>query len=129
MAGAQVALFYFSWHYGRGIRDFLRTWGNLVWFFWHFFAIPLMARTLFMAFRRIETSSRPGFHPDDMAGNLIVNVLMRLLGFFLKMLLILIGLSAILATLLLGGALFLFWLVAPVALVLMLVLGLLYLLF
>ncbi len=128
MVGAQITAYYFAWHYSRGITDYLRNWMNLVWFLWHYFAVGLMLKTLFATFRRIETPKRPGFHPDDMAGDMVVGMLMRLIGFFMKSVIILVALIALLFVLVGGALLFMLWLCAPLTLIVLTGAGIVFLL-
>ncbi len=119
-----LAWHYFAWHYTRGLRDFLRIWGNVQWFVWHFFSVGLLLSTLFMPFRRIRDERRKkGFDVGAFAESVVVNVLMRIVGFFVRSVLILAGLVVSVFVLLMGVTLFVSWLFAPALYLLMMVTG------
>jgi hypothetical protein len=119
----RVALYYLQWHYGMAVRDVLRVWSNFLWFFYTFFSITLLAKTLFQPFRRLDEGYKKGFYPSAWAEQFGVNLLMRFVGALLRLTLIFVGLVAIILTIL-GGALFFFaWLLAPLLVVLLTIAG------
>lgn len=114
---AQLAFYYFRWHYSRGLRDYMRNWTNFIWFFWHFFSIGLLAKTFFAPLNRIhEQSERAGIHVEEFFQNALVNLIMRLVGMLIRFLFIVLGFLSIAATLLLGGFFFFVWLCMPLVL-------------
>ena len=124
-----LAFNYFTWHYSRGLRDYMRTWTNFIWFFWHFFSVGILSKTLFAPFRRIrETNTQPGLHIDIFFQNLLVNLIMRVVGFVLRSILIIIGMLAIGSTLVVGSIFLFVWLFMPLVLVTLIGTGILFLL-
>jgi hypothetical protein len=113
----QVFFYYITWHYSTAIRDLLRTWSNFLWFFYTFFSIPLLLRTLFQPFHRLDEGYRKGFYPSDWAEQFGVNLLMRFVGAFLRIFLILLGLICLFGTLVGGALFFVAWLAAPLVVV------------
>lgn len=122
---AQLAFYYFSWHYSDGVRDYLRIWSNFIWFVWHFFSFELLGKTLFMPFQRIEEAKAPGFHPDKMAEAVMVNLLMRILGFVIRLFILGVGAVILMITCVSGALFFVVWLSAPLCVLLLMVTGLL----
>ena len=115
---AQLAFYYFAWHYSTGLRDYMRNWTNFIWFFWHFFSITILAKTFFAPLNRIhEKSERPGIHVELFFQNALVNIVMRLVGMLLRLILMVIGFLAIGATLILGTFIFITWIFMPLVLV------------
>lgn len=119
-----LAWHYISWHYSRGVRDFLRVWTNLVWFSWHFFSVGLLFSTLLMPFRRIrDERKRKGFDPGAIAESIMVSIIMRIVGFFVRSVLIVAGLAVCSFLLVVGAVMFISWLFAPALYSLMIVTG------
>ena len=64
-----------------------------------------------------------GFDFENFLSYLIINLLSRIVGFILRSAVIVVGLTILLLTVLSGFSIFLFWVVAPVAIVALLALG------
>lgn len=109
---------YLAWHYSVGMTDFLRIWGNFFWFFFNFFSIALLLRTLFTPFQRLDEKYAPGLQPGKWAETLTVNILMRFVGAALRLFLVAIGIVAIITTAIVGALLFLTWVFAPLSIAL-----------
>lgn len=107
--------YYLSWHYSRSLRDYWGVIRNLLWFFYNFFSIPSLLRTLFVPFHRLTDNTRPKHALDlqAMGERLVVDSLMRLVGFILRSFVILVGLITLATTAVFGGLFFLVWLCAP----------------
>lgn len=111
-----LALNYFYWHYTRALSDFFRVWGNFFWFFWHFFSIGLLLGTLFSPLQRLDEQYKKGLYPEQWFETFVVNSLMRLTGAVVRLVLIVIGIVALLATAVFGVCFFIAWLLVPVLL-------------
>lgn len=119
-----LAWHYLSWHYSRGVHDFLRVWSNLVWFSWNFFSVGLLFSTLLMPFRRIrDERERKGFDPGAFAESVLVSIIMRIVGIIVRSILIIAGLAVCAILLSAGTVLFISWFLAPALYALMLVSG------
>jgi ATP-dependent Clp protease ATP-binding subunit ClpC len=105
---------YLSWHYGRGLKNFLVIWKNFFKFFWNFFSIKLLFKTLFNHWRRDVVKKTPGFDIDEILFTLASNIVSRAVGFIIRLLTLTIGLVFELLTLYVGVFLFFVWLVYPV---------------
>ena len=119
---------YFIWHYSRALRDFINIWLNFLWFFWQLFSVRLLLATFFAPFHRLQERPRPGFHPDELAEALVVNLLMRLVGVVTRTVLLLLAAVMELLTLVVGAVLFAAWLLAPFLLAALFFTGVLFLL-
>jgi len=115
---------YLEWHYGKAYSDILVVWTNFFWFVLHFFSIATLAKTLFSPWKRLHEEYRKGFHPEDFFSSLAVNILMRIVGAIVRLVIIIIGLIMLLL-IALGGMLFLlFWTIAPAGVVISVLAGL-----
>lgn len=112
---AQLPLSYIAWHYTVGWTDLIGFWRNIVWFFWHYFSIGLLVRSLFSPYRRMTERRQPGFVPSEVFDRIITNTIMRVVGFVLRLALIVLGVAALLLTSLLGVVSVILWSIAPAA--------------
>ncbi|MEX1027422.1 MAG: hypothetical protein WD049_05365 [Candidatus Paceibacterota bacterium] len=106
---------YVVWHYTRAMRDGARIVRNLVWFCFHFFSIALLARTLIAPFEKLGEQYPQGFHPAKMLSTFVVNILMRVVGAIVRLVVISIGFLSMAAVLLAGVAAFVVWAIFPFA--------------
>lgn len=113
----RFAFHYIIWHYSSAIRDLIGIVINFIWFFFNFFSIETLLKTLFLPFGRLGEKYKKGVNVGAWAETFIVNALMRIVGFLLRICLIFIGLVLILLTIIIGITLLLAWLFAPFLLV------------
>lgn len=109
----RFAFEYFKWHYGEGVASLVNIIGNFVWFFYEFFSIPLLLKTYFMPFHRLNEAYRKGFNIESWFETLVVNIMMRFVGALLRTVLITLGIFFILLTIGIGVCFFVAWLLAP----------------
>ena len=104
---------YFAWHYSvRAFRDIFVVWTNLTWFVTHLFSIPLLLRTLFAPWKRVqEAYRRTGI--EDLMETLVLNMLSRIFGAFIRLAIIATGLLALLLSAVMLFVTYAFWLAAP----------------
>ena len=122
-----LAIHYFAWHYTQAVRDIVNIIGNFLWFFYEFFSIKLLLRTLFVPFHRLEERARSRLDVSAVAQTFLINTLMRLVGALMRLFVILIGIILIACTVVVGFSMLLLWLFAPVVVVVLLGLALLFL--
>lgn len=108
----QVLWFYILWHYTKSWTDFVRVISNYLWFISNFFSIKLLSRTLFSPWRRLSIAGGKG-QEDSFAGALLINTIMRGVGFLIRVVTIVVGCIAIVAGILFTGILFVLWLLFP----------------
>jgi hypothetical protein len=114
---------YVRWHYGRAIKNIGLISGNLIWFLWHFFSIPVLARTLFAPWERIHEERARGLDIGSWFETTTINLVMRLLGVCIRLTIIIFGLVFI-AIAAAGTILFfLLWIFLPLIFVYIVVLG------
>lgn len=113
-----VAKNYLVWHYSSAISDILYIWWNYLWFVNHLFSVPDVLGSLFSPFKRMQ-EERGSFllHPEQFFSGLLINIIMRLVGFFLRTAIItaaFLGFTIVI----IGGLMFIaLWMVLPVLLV------------
>ena len=114
---------YFKWHYTQAIVDYYRIVLNFVWFFYNFFSINLSIKTLFSPFHRLGQEYKGGLQIGNFIEAVIVNSIMRLIGFLMRVFIILIGLVFILLTVFVGIFFFFVWIFSPILLLFLILYG------
>jgi len=119
---------YIFWHYSTALVSFVRLYKNFWWFTVQFFSIPQLAGSLLSPYKRI-TERRAGlFDIEAWAGFIIINIISRLIGFVVRICIIIAGIIALVVLCLLALIWYTIWLAAPAIISYCLVYGL-YLLF
>lgn len=109
-----VAFHYAVWHYTEAIREIVTVWRNIVWFVWNFFSVGLLFKTLFSPWRRIQEKAPKGLDLEAIGSAIAVNLMMRIVGFFLRLFVGSIGLFITLICLVCGVASVIVWILFPV---------------
>ena len=117
---------YFFWHYTRAFKEIWGIWMNYLWFFNHFFSIPLLFRTLFSPWQRITEEYKKGLDIEDWAESFIVNVLMRIVGAVMRLVVICVGVLFLLITFIIGVLIFVVWPLFPLVVIFLIARGLLF---
>ncbi|MBI2476032.1 MAG: hypothetical protein HYV67_02210 [Candidatus Taylorbacteria bacterium] len=113
MAFIQVLWFYILWHYTKAWQDIFRIIGNYLWFIGNFFSINLLLKTLLSPWRRLSIKGGKGAE-DSFFGALLINTLMRVVGFLIRSITIIFGAAALFATIALSGAFLVAWPLLPI---------------
>ncbi|OGF83209.1 hypothetical protein A2924_02740 [Candidatus Giovannonibacteria bacterium RIFCSPLOWO2_01_FULL_44_16] len=100
------------WTYGKGANEFLLLWMNIHWFLYHFFSVPQMLSSLFSPLKRLKDSRGRSFDPQKAMESFILNAVMRITGFLVRLTLLITAVFAQIGVVFAGGvffALFLLW--------------------
>ena len=109
---------FIHWYYNQGIQELLEIWKNFLLFVWQHFSIFELLKTILSPWRRdVAISNWPGLHPIKLLTVAFENVISRLLGAVVRSFVILAGLSAFLLVLILGLAINVIWIGAPLLLI------------
>ncbi len=124
---AQFFSYYFLWHYGPAFLDIWVVSRNILWFLFHFFSIELLLNTFFSPFQRLRETYEGGLNFESFFESIVVNVVMRIVGMFMRF--IVIGIGVVLMALTLVAALLIFaaWAVFPLLVPAFFILGFSYL--
>ena len=107
---------FLKWHYTTSFRYFLYVLNNYFSFVLHYFSIPILVKTLFWRFRRLDlTEKKPGLHIEIWFSNLVENFISRLIGFIARSFIILLGIFSLCAFLIAVFVLLIFYLLFPIA--------------
>lgn len=111
-----IFLAYVKWHYGRGLKELFGVTNNFLWFVAHFFSFKLLLKTLFTPWKRLGEHYSGGFDLGAFAPTLVVNSLMRVVGFCTRLVILFIGLVSIIFVSVFSLFIFIIWFLAPVVL-------------
>jgi len=118
-----IAHHYLLWHYSRAFYEMFRVWLNLLEFVVQFFSIPQLMRSWVAPWKRMTEERTKKWDFEDLAGVIIINILSRVVGALLRTIIICIGLVSLLITTVGGFVVYAFWVAAPLAIFLLLALG------
>ena len=104
---------YLWWQYQSGLEEIYRAWMNIHWFLYNFFSIPLLAKSFFAPFRRMQEKKDRGFVPENIAEVFVINVIMRFVGMLVLTVIIAVGLVAETVLLVIGATVFILAFGAP----------------
>lgn len=105
--------YYISWHYTVAIAGLFQTWKNFIWFFYNYFSIPLLLRTLFQPFHRITERYQRGMQATQIFESLVFNLISRAVGFVMRIFIIIFGLIVSILNIIVGIFVFVLWLLMP----------------
>ncbi|MEK7610464.1 MAG: hypothetical protein AAB468_01815 [Patescibacteria group bacterium] len=128
MASLKIMLRYLGWHYSAAVNNWWHLYHDFVWFFYHFFSIDLITRTMFRPWRRLREPYVTGFDPVGWAGTFILNCIMRIVGILIRLCWLVSSLIFIFALALAGPLILISWLILPLVTTGLWIIGL-YLLF
>ncbi|PIR69553.1 MAG: hypothetical protein COU47_02250 [Candidatus Niyogibacteria bacterium CG10_big_fil_rev_8_21_14_0_10_46_36] len=106
---------YVYWLYREGVGAFFRAWMNYHWFVYHFFSVPVLARTMFAPWRRMQEAGARGFDPEKIAERIIINSVLRITGFVIRFVFLLTAIASECALFVVGCILFLYFITSPVS--------------
>jgi hypothetical protein len=106
-------LAYIKWHYGQGLRELFGVAGNFLWFVRNFFSFKLLLTTLFAPWKRLGEHYGGGLDLEAYTSSIIVNTLMRAVGFITKVVVLLVGFVSYILVLVFSFFIFIIWVLAP----------------
>ncbi len=107
---------YLKWHYRGGLAEFLAVAENFLWFVSHFFSFKLLSKTLFKPWKLLGEHYEGGFNIEAFASTVLVNFLMRVVGFCTRVVILAVGAFSFLFVLAASLLILMVWILAPVVL-------------
>lgn len=104
---------YITWHYSTALLSFVRIYKNLWWFLTQFFSIPQLSVSLLAPYKRMTEHRGSLLDIEAWVGFFAINVMSRLLGFFIRIMIISVGLLSLLVLSLGAVTTYALWLIAP----------------
>ena len=115
--GQNILVLYLQWHFKDRPKAILQAWQNCLKFNLNYWSLPTLLKTLFSHWRRYRYSYGKGFDLKRYFEVFIFNMVSRIIGALLRIVLIIIGLIAEVFVFLAGLVVFLFWLALPLLLI------------
>ncbi|MDD5146330.1 MAG: hypothetical protein PHN39_01070 [Candidatus Pacebacteria bacterium] len=106
------------WHLCEAPKAITTIWKNYLFFYWEYFSIPILLKTLFNHWRKLVNSYGRGFDIKRFFSTLAENLISRFLGFLVRAVTIIIGLLFELAVLAGGFLLLVAWYLWPLIFIL-----------
>ncbi len=109
---------YLYWHYSAGFVEWTRNLFNFLEFEFHFFSVKDLLLTLFSPFQRLkEKYSGSPLDIEAILSVLLVNIIMRFVGFVVRSVLLIVATVVITLSFLATLLLLLIWVILPFLLV------------
>lgn len=106
---------FFSWYYEQGLHGLLETIKNLIAFFWRFFSVFELTCTLFAPWHRdVNLKTWRGWNPLKSIEILLTNLISRLIGAVVRMVVISLGIIVYLGSIAVGVVLIFLWIALPI---------------
>jgi hypothetical protein len=83
---------YLIWHYSTALISFIRVYKNFWWFTVQFFSIPQLTSSLLAPYKRMTERRGSLFDIEAWVGFIAINLMSRLLGFIIRLVIIGAGL-------------------------------------
>lgn len=109
-----IPVLYLYWHYFETPKEILRIWRNFIIFFYHYFSIGLLLKTLFAPWRRDITYYGRGFNIRLYAEVIAFNLVARGIGFFIRSLIVFAGIFVEIFVFFAAILIFIAWLILPI---------------
>ncbi len=114
---------FFSWWYTTGWIQFSKSTKNRIIEVWNIFSIPILLRTMFSPWKRIQTN--PGKSLQSHMQALLDNIISRFVGFSIRLLTIIAGLFCIVLISIISMLTVIAWPLIPVVIPMLIFWGLL----
>ncbi len=109
---------YLVWHYSTAYYDLIRIWWNYIWFVNHLFSVPDVLRSWFAPFKRLQEDKVSLLtNTEAYFSNILVNLIMRVVGFMLRTALLAMALVSFIFVISLGLFMLVLWAALPVLIV------------
>src|SRR3989344_3533372 len=114
---------YTKWHYTEGFKDLSRNWKSFILFILHFFSLGFLFRTWLAPFGRLNEEYKKGFNAEVFFETLVVNTLMRIVGFVLRTIVIAACLLVLFLAIFFAPVALVLWVFMPFIILFLLALG------
>lgn len=110
---------YLLWHYSRAFYELFHVWMNFIWFVVHFFSIPQLMRSWISPWKRMTEERGNKWSLEDLFSFIIIGLISRVIGFILRTVVISIGLFCLFIIVVGGFLTLIFWVAAPLIIILL----------
>lgn len=104
---------YVQWHFFRAPREIILALSYIIHYIFIYFSTVALFKTLFSPWRRYQWQYPRGFDLGKFIEVFASNLISRIIGFLIRVYIIIVGLAGELIVLILAVLAFLFWLILP----------------
>jgi hypothetical protein len=115
---------YFVWHYTNGFGELIYISKNFIFAEYKLFSLKEMLITIFYPWKKLDAQYPKIIDLGEFIGTIIVNGLMRTIGFLIKTTFIILGIVSILLTILISIISIFVWTVMPIFIATLFIYGL-----
>ncbi len=117
-----IGPYYLNWHYTRGFIELFKNLWNFIIFEFHFFSVKDLLLTLLSPFQRLhENYGRSIIDFERVFSALVVNIVMRIIGFFIRSFILFMAFISITLSLIAIPIILIIWLALPFLLLILFV--------
>jgi hypothetical protein len=116
-----IGPYYLNWHYTQGLLELIKNLWNFIVFEFHFFSVKDLLLTLLSPFQRLkEDYGNNAIDFQKILSALVVNIIMRIVGFFVRSFILICALISIVLSFLLFPIIIIGWIILPFIIVILL---------
>lgn len=115
---------YLLWHYTESYGYILSFWKKILWILHRTFSTKIMLKTLLLPWRKLGSDYPERFDLSEYLSDFIINIMMRIVGFTIRSIFIIITIILSFLILLFMAMSFLVWTILPVFLIALFIYGL-----
>lgn len=108
-----IILGYVYWHYGRAVYSLISIWKDFLIFTFHYFSLDKAFINFFQPWKRLDGEYPKHFDFQIYLSTFMVNTIVRIVGMFMRTLLIIVGLTSCLFMLILYPIVLIIWILLP----------------
>lgn len=108
-----IFITWFLWQFYQMPKFLFRVWNNYFIFATNFFSLPLLLKTFFSPWRKYKWRYPKGFDAVEFFNTLVSNTFSRILGAFMRVVLIIMGICLQIFVAIGGLVIFIAWLLVP----------------
>jgi len=101
------------WHFYEMPKTWFSIWKNYLWFGLYYFSIPFLLATLFLPWRKYAWRYPKGFDVGGFLSTFASNLFSRLIGAFIRVVLVIVGIALEIFIFVAGIVLILLWYLLP----------------
>lgn len=124
-----TSLGYLKWHYTRALVATFALWKNILVFLFNFFSIKNLIGNFSTPWKRLADTYPKKFNIKIYSSIFLVNSIMRIVGMFLRSIVILLGLTCCIIYVILLPLSLLIWLALPIVVIYLIITGLILIIF
>jgi len=112
-----IVPYFFVWHYSIALANFVVIWKNFFWFVFNYFSFVILLRTLFAPYKRLTEKYKGGLDITNFLESIFINFLMRIIGFLMRIGVLVLGVMALFGLFVLGLLALFVWITLPFLLI------------